>query len=48
MKYRLFGRDGVSEKEFQKLKEYYEPSSKEKPAFVVKRREDYDYQLSVM
>lgn len=43
MKYRLYGRDGVDEKEFQKLKDYIDPASGEKKEFVIRRRHDYDY-----
>lgn len=56
MKYRLFGRDGVTDKEFGKLKDYVDPSCQQQPGpdgvedqkqYVVKRRADYDYQLSI-
>lgn len=43
MKYRLYGRDGISDKEFQKLKEYIDPASGDKKEYVVKRKHDYDY-----
>lgn len=48
MKYRLFGRDGVNDKEFQKLKDYIDPNSVGKPQFVIRRKEDYEYQLSII
>ena len=43
MKYRLFGREGVNEKEFQKLKDYFDPASGEKPEYVIRRKEGYEY-----
>ena len=50
MKYRLFGRDGVTNKEFKKLKDYLhkEEGPNEEREYVVRRKQDYDYNLSVM
>lgn len=48
MKYRLYGRDGLNDKEFSQLIEYIDPASGDKKEYVVKRRHDYDYQLSIL
>ena len=48
MKYRLYGRDGINDKEFNKLKDFVDPASGDKQELVVKRRPDYDYKLSLM
>ena len=48
MKYRLYGRDGITDKEFDKLKHYVERRENGKEEYVVRRKPDYDDQLWIM
>lgn len=49
MKYRLFGWDGVTDKEFKKLIDYVQKQGpEEEREYIVRRKHDYDYQLSIM
>ena len=52
MKYRLYGREGVTNKEFQKLKDYplkeKDEGPEEEKEYIVRRKHNYDYNLSIM